>query len=69
MKIPKNYDVVANTPDASKGTNPFDNPGIEPSMKAIADTPGEKATNDPAALSTNKGQPFGKGGSGYSKGS
>jgi len=68
MKIAKNYDVVNNTPDASKGTNPFDNPGIMPN-KSIPDCPGEKATNDPAALSTNKGQPFGKGGSGYTKGS
>lgn len=68
MKIPKDYDVVSNTPDGNKGTNPFDNPGIQSSGKAIADTPGERATNDPAALETSKSQPFGKGGSGYCKG-
>jgi len=68
MKIPKDYDVVSNTPDGNKGTNPFDYQGIQSSGKAIADTPGEKAMNDPAVAESNKAQPFGKGGTGYAKG-
>lgn len=65
MKIAKNYDVVhKGPPDFSKGTNPFDNPGIEP-MKSVPETPGEKAENFTTAAEMNKKQPFGKGGSGY----
>ena len=68
MKIPKNYDVVgkdAISPD--KGLNFTENPGIDPSIKAVAMTPGEKATNDTAGLEYTKAQPYGKGGSGYTK--
>lgn len=65
MKIPKNYDAVARGPvDFEKGTGPFDNPGIKP-VKNVADTPGEKAMNEPGANTISKKQPFGKGGSGY----
>ena len=65
MKVPKNFDPRNGAPDISKGTNPFDNPGITPSSKAIAMTPGEKESNPGKAYEINKGQPFGKGGSGY----
>ncbi len=64
--IPKNYDVVgkdAISPD--KGLNFTENPGIKPGISKIKDTPGENATNDTSAREINKGQPFGKGGSGY----
>jgi len=68
MKIPKNYDPVSGAHISySRGTNPQDNPGIQPSEKAIADTPGEKATNEQSAHEMTKGQNFGKGGSGYTK--
>lgn len=66
MKIPTNYDVVnKGAIPASKGTDYCDNPGIMPNEKPIADTPGERATNEESAYSVKKGQPFGKGGSGY----
>lgn len=67
MKIPKNYDVVARDAiSPEKGANFTENDGIKPGISKIAETPGEKATNDTAGLEYNKGQPFGKGGSGYS---
>jgi hypothetical protein len=66
MKVPKSYDVQSKGAiPCEKGTNPFDNPGIKPHESAIKDTPGESATNPAKAFSQNKGQPFGKGGSGY----
>lgn len=69
MNIPKDYDVVAKGAiDPAKGTDPDDNSGIKPSMSNIPETPGEKCTNDTAAESYNKKQPFGKGGSGYTSG-
>lgn len=70
MKIPTDFDVVSQpAPSFEKGTNYQDNPGVQPSEKAIPMTPGEKATNDTTGLSYNKAQNFGKGGSGYTKGS
>jgi hypothetical protein len=66
MKISKAYDPREGAPDISKGTNPFDNPGITPS-KSIPMTPGEKASNDAKPHEHTKAQPFGKGGSGYTK--
>ncbi len=69
MKIPKNYDVVSNCPDGNKGTLPWDNPGIAPRTTPVPETPGEKVSNDPTQFEMNKGQPFGKGGSGYTKSS
>ncbi len=64
MKIPKNHDCVEGAaPKFSQGTNPFNNPGIQP--LTIKETPGEKASNSPQVERTKKGQPFGKGGSGY----
>jgi hypothetical protein len=42
--------------------------GIQPHEKAVPETPGENATNDVTKHSSSKGQPFGKGGSGYAKG-
>lgn len=69
MNIKKDWDPVSNqAPSFEKGTNYQDNPGVMPNEKAIPETPGEKATNDTAGLSYNKGQNFGKGGSGYTKG-
>jgi hypothetical protein len=65
--ISKDYDPRKGAPALSSGTDPFDNPGIMPSEKNIAQTPGEKATNPAAAYEVNKGQPYGKGGSGYTK--
>lgn len=66
MKVPKNYDVVGKDAiSPEKGANFTENPGIQPGITKIAETPGEKATNDTAGAETNKGQPFGKGGSGY----
>lgn len=63
MKIPKNFDVCSKEPPSfDKGTAPESNPGIQPTK--IKDTPGENATNMTAAESTNKKQPFGKGGAG-----
>lgn len=69
MKIPTDFDVVHSpAPAAEKGT-PFGSySGLNPNEKPIADTPGEKATNDPTAYSTSKGSPL-KGGSGYTKSS
>lgn len=65
MKIPKNYDVVGKEPpNWDKGTNPMDNPQIEP-RSSIPDTPGEKTQNMTSVTEVTKGQPFGKGGSGY----
>jgi len=66
MKIPKNFDVVYKpSPAADKGT-PFGSyDGINPHEKAIPETPGEKASNDPSGYEMSKGQPFGPGGSGY----
>ena len=52
-----------------KGTLPWSNPGIEPHEKAIPETSGENASNPAAAHETSKGQPFGAGGSGYTKSS
>ena len=67
MQIAKNYDVVhKGPPNFEQGTGPFENPGIKP-RKDIADTPGEKAENFTQASEMNKKQPFGKGGSGYTK--
>lgn len=66
MKVPKNYDVVNRGPISySKGTSSDSYKGIQPSESAISETPGEKASNSPSAHSTNKKQPFGAGGSGY----
>lgn len=66
MKVPKNYDVVTKGPiAASKGTDSDNYKGIQPHESAVRDDPGEKASNDPSGLSTNKAQPFGAGGSGY----
>lgn len=66
MKVPKDYDVVnkGHIPCA-KGTESSAYKGIQPEESPIKDTPGENATNDTAAASSNKGQPFGAGGSGY----
>lgn len=70
MKIPTDFDPVSQpAPSFEKGTNYQDNPGVMPNEKAIADTPGEKASNDTTGLAYNKAQPFGKGGSGYTKSS
>ena len=64
----KNYNPAdGDAPKMSSGSNPFDNPGIQPSETAIKDTPGENATNDVAAESMSKGQPFKCKGSGYTK--
>jgi len=66
MKVPKNYDVVnKGAIPFQKGTAPDDYKGIQPEESNIKDTPGEKATNDPSGMSTNRAQPFGAGGSGY----
>lgn len=68
MKISKSMDVVNDAaPSCEKGTGPFENPGIKPSESAIADTPGENATNDTSSQteSMNKGQPFKKGATAY----
>ena len=65
MKISKSFDVVSQeAPACAKGTNPFDNPGIMPSESAIKKTPGETVRNSTAARRMDKGQPFGKVGSG-----
>lgn len=50
-------------PGLSSGYDPCDNSGITPGE--VADTPGEKATNDTAAESFSKAQPFKTKGSGY----
>ena len=64
MKISKHIDVCGGTPPSfEKGTGPFENPGIKPSESAIADTPGENASNNTAEESTNKAQPFKRKGS------
>ena len=64
----KDYDCAMDeAPSMSSGSNPIDNPGIEPSSGPIKDTPGENATNDVSAESMNKAQPFKCKGSGYSK--
>lgn len=69
MRIPRDYNVVdRDVIDPAKGTAYDANPGITPSIKAVSDTPGEKATNETSMMETNKGQPFGKGGSGYTGG-
>jgi hypothetical protein len=66
MKVPKNYDVVSKgSIPCAKGTESSAYKGIQPEESNIKDTPGENATNDTAAHSTNKAQPFGAGGSGY----
>lgn len=66
MKVPKNYDCVnKGSIPASKGTSMENYKGIQPEESNIKDTPGENATNDTAAHSISKGQPFGMGGSGY----
>jgi hypothetical protein len=66
-EISKSMDVAAmEAPDYKSGCLPLDNPGITPDVQ---ETPGWKATNDPAATSINKAQPAGAGGSGYTKGS
>lgn len=64
--VKKNWDPCCDSVPA--GDKFEDHPGLSASMKAIPETPGEKATNDTTALSYNKSQPFGKGGSGYTKG-
>lgn len=70
MKVPKDYDVVSKgAPSFSKGTSMEDYKGVQPEESAIKMTPGEKETNNPAVENTNKKQPFGPGGSGYTKGS
>lgn len=66
MKIAKNYDVLKGAPSYEKGTAPDANPGIKPGV--TENTPGEKASNPAAAHSMSKAQPFGKGGTGYTKG-
>jgi len=64
MKISKSMDVVNGpAPSCEKGTGPFENPGIKPSESAIADTPGENASNDTSAESMSKAQPFKRKGS------
>lgn len=66
MKIPKNHNcVTGSAPSFDKGTGPFDNPGIQPVKGEIKDSPGEKQRNSPGVENFKKGQPFGKGGSGY----
>lgn len=65
MKIPKNYDVVNNTPSIEKAQNGIDYDGIKPN--GPRETPGEKASNDPGARSFSKGSPL-KGGAGYVNG-
>lgn len=67
MNVKKDWDPTSDEVNPTKGTNYQDNPGLAPSNSAIPETPGEKATNDAVALSYNKGQNFGKGGSGYTK--
>lgn len=64
-KVKKDWDPTSDGVDM--GNKFEEHPGLDASSKAIADTPGEKATNDPAAESTSKAQPFGPGGSGYTK--
>lgn len=62
----KTYDCANDeAPKMSSGSNPTDNPGIEPFETAIPDTPGEKAVNDVAAESMSKAQPYKCQGSGY----
>ncbi len=69
MKVPKDYDVCGkDVIPPEKGDNFTDNPGIMPSITKIPLTPGESATNDTAGMETNKAQPFGPGGSGYTSG-
>ena len=67
MKVPKDYDVESGGIAASKGTDYCDNPGVMPNEKAVPMTPGEKGENPAAQFQQNKAQPFGKGGSGYTK--
>lgn len=71
MKIPKDFDVVGkDPPNFDKGTNPFDNPQIQPSTGPVPETPGEKASNSTSPEMISKGQPFAesrKGGAGYTK--
>lgn len=67
MKIGKDFDPRNGAPDISKGTDPFDNPGIQVN-KTIPLTPGEKASNPAAAFEQNKRPPMTKGGSGYTNG-
>lgn len=67
--IKKDWDPVSEqAPSYKSGTNYQDNPGVQPYESAIPETPGEKASNDTSALAYDKKQPFGKGGSGYTKG-
>ena len=69
MNIAKNWDPVSKeAPAGEKGTLPQNYKGIQPESGNIKDTPGENATNSTAAHSHSKGQPFGKGGSGYTSG-
>ena len=66
--IKKDWDPCCDSaPAASAGTNYQDNPGLTSADKPIPETAGQKASNDPSGLSYNKAQPFGKGGSGYTK--
>lgn len=65
MKINKNYDVESSYPKPSAGTNPFDNPQIQPNDSEVPDSPGERAVNDPAPERLNNPIPGGKKGSGY----
>lgn len=66
MKIATDFDVVNKpAPSAASGTAFGSYDGINPHEKAIPECPGEKASNDPAAFSMTKAQPFGSGGSGY----
>lgn len=66
-EIKRDYDCVeGKVPGHSDGCLPQNNPGLTPH---VIESPGWKATNDPAGASMNKAQPYGKGGSGYTTGS
>ena len=64
----KDFDCVGDeAPSPASGTNPFDNPCIQPSTGKIPTTPGENAKNSTAGESMSKAQPSVKKGSGYYK--
>ncbi len=68
MKIPYSKDVVNDAcPSANKGTNPWDNPGIQPHESAVPDVPGDKAMNPvaPELFSKSAAYKPAKSGSGY----
>lgn len=68
-EIKKTWDPCCDSaPAASSGTNYQDNPGLTKGIDSVKpESPGEKASNDTSGLTYSKAQPFGKGGSGYTK--